>query len=145
MNFGIIQILLTMVAYTIVASMIITDATDAPAFELPTLEIPDFTFLEYADVSAGCGGFTDCIGWLAAIVQNIGTTIYNIAIGLIGTLVLIFNLIVYIVELVALIFATLIGGIDGAPWYANIFITLPFLASVGLIVYKLLRKGESTA
>lgn len=135
-----------MVAYSIVSLMIINASSEEATIELPTFDVPSFDFESYGN-EGSCGGAFDvgeCIEFLARVMKNLGIAVRNIAIGLIGTFQLIFNLVVYIVELAALVLVLLLTGIDGAPWYLNIFVTLPFIGAVGLITYKLVRKGDSS-
>lgn len=138
------QILFTMVAYGIISLFIVGDTTPGTTLELPTFDIPDFTFESYGS-EGSCGTFDvgECIEFLGRVMRNIGIAIRNIGIGIIGFTQLIFNLVVYIVELSALVLTLLFTGVDGAPWYVNIFITLPFIGGIGLITYKLVRSGDS--
>lgn len=106
----------------------------AASFTIPTLEIPDF---EFVDLSTGCGGFVDCI-------EYVGAVIYNIGLGIIFLVLFLIRLFVYVIEIVVLITDLMFTGFEGAPAIINVLITTPFYMSVALIVYRLLRKGDST-
>lgn len=105
-----------------------------PNIEFPTLSTPDITFL---DVSGGCGGFTDCIGWLAAIVFNIGA-------GVIFLVLFIIDLLVFLFELFGLLLDVSFTGIDGAPWQFNVLITILSSAVIAVLLFRAVRSGAST-
>lgn len=132
---NIVTIIFILLSFTIVKGLIQEDAAGAPEFLFPTLDVPDF---EFQDLSAGCGGFTDCI-------EFVGYVIYNIGLGIIFLVLLLINLVVYIFDILTLIIEINFTGIEGAPTFINAILALPFAASIAIIIFKLVRKGSSDA
>lgn len=129
----IVALLFIFLSYSVVKAMALEEINDTPAFTFPTFELPS---LDFIDLSGGCGSFTDCI-------EYVGAVIYNFSLGIIFLILLIIELIVYVLELVALLVAIQFTGFDGAPQWVNTILTTPFLAAVGFIIFKLIRKGSS--
>lgn len=108
---------------------------EIPNINFPTLDTPDIDFI---DVSAGCGGFTDCIEYIGAIL-------YNFVAGVIFLILFIINLLIYIFALLAILISVSFTGIDGAPWQFNTFIITVNAAVIALIIFFLIRSGKSDA
>lgn len=125
-------VLFTSLAYTIIAALLVQETAPEVEINFPVLEVPTF---DPVDLSGGCSGFSDCTEYLANVVKNIGE-------GVIYGVLLFFALVGFAIDLIAVIIS-LSAGIEGAPWYVNLLITAPFTASIGLILYKLIRSGSS--
>lgn len=130
-----IAILFILVAWTIVKGMILEDASGTPVLVFPTFDTPEFTFI---DLSGGCGGFTDCIEYVGAVV-------YNIGLGLIFLVLFLIELIAYVFELFALIVTVQFTGIPGAPSWVSVLMGLPLIAGIAIIIFKMARKGDTNA
>jgi hypothetical protein len=130
-----IAILFILVTWTIVKGMILEDTSGTPVLVFPTFDTPDFEFI---DLSGGCGGFTDCI-------EYVGAVIYNIGLGLIFLILFLVELLSYIFELLVLIFTIQFTGISGAPGWLNIILALPIVGALAIIVYTMARKGNTSA
>jgi hypothetical protein len=127
-----VALLFVLLAYATTKAMIINDLNTAEV-EFPVLTIPTFEFI---DLSLGCAGFFDC-------TEYVGAVLYNMVLGIIFLVLLIVELLVYIVAMFATIFSLAFTGIEGAPEYINLLITVPMLAMLGMIIYKLIRAGSS--
>lgn len=140
----IVTILFIMVVYNVMALFIVGDTSGDPALDFPTFDVPSFDFESYGN-EGSCGTFDvgECIEFLARVMRNIGIAIRNIGIGIIGATQLIFNLVTFVIELSVIILASAATGIDGAPWYVNLALfTIPFVAGISMIIYKMVRSGE---
>lgn len=131
----VVAIIFIFLAFTLAKVLVVNETDGQPEIIFPTLETPDFEFI---DLSGGCSGFTDCI-------EYVGAVIYNIGLGLIFIVLFIVNLMVYIFQLFAVLLSVTFTGIEGAPFWVNLLLTVPFLASIAFIIYKLIRKGSSSA
>lgn len=127
------EILFILTAFSIIKLLILNTSGNSPAVTFPSLETPDIEFL---DLSAGCGGFTDCIEYVGAVLYNIGA-------GVIFIVLFIIELLVYLFQLFGLIISAAFTGIEGAPFWVNALLTLPFSAAIAFILYKLIRSGKS--
>lgn len=123
------------VAFAIFKVLVISAGETETEIDFPTFEVPVF---EPRDLSGGCGGFTDCIEYVGAVIQNIGE-------GLIFIILFIIEILAFLFALIALILSNSFEGIDGAPWWVNLLLQTPLLAAVTIILYKLIRKGDSSA
>lgn len=130
-----LAIVFIFVAFSFAKLLIIQEGSGAPAFTFPTFDAPTF---EPIDLSAGCAGFFDC-------TEYVGAVFYNIGLGLIFFVEFIIELIGYIFSIIVLLISVQFAGIDGAPFWINGLLLLPFLLGMALIVFKLLRKGDSEA
>lgn len=133
MKFNVLAIVFIFLAFTLFKILFINELGNEPEIIFPTLETPAFNFI---DLSDGCGGFTDCI-------EYVGAVIYNIGLGLIFLVLFIVSLIVYIFELFAIIIEANFTGIEGAPWYFNLLLTFPFGFAISVILYKMVRRGST--
>lgn len=129
----IVFIIFVFLAFTLAKILVINESTESPSIIFPTFDAPA---LDFIDLSAGCGGFVDCL-------EYIGAVIYNIGLGLIFLVLFIIELVGYIFELFALLINVTFTGVDGAPFWINALMTTPFLAAIAFILYKLIRKGSS--
>lgn len=130
----IVTIIFIYAAYAFGKLLIINSTTPLTPVELPVLVTPDF---EFRDLSAGCGGFVDCI-------EYVGAVLYNIGLGIIYLVLLLVALTVYIIQFIAVLVAVSFVGFGGdAPAWLNALAILPFAAALGLIIYKLIRRGSS--
>ncbi|MHB1059786.1 MAG: hypothetical protein ACYC0F_18075 [Rhodanobacter sp.] len=129
----IVTILFVFVAYGLIAAAIVNEGAQNPVFVFPTLDVPEFEFI---DVTQGCGGVFECIGY-------IGDIIYNFVVGVIFVILFLANLLIYVAELFILIFTVAFEGAEGAPTEVNILLRLPFVAGIAFIIYKLIRSGKS--
>ncbi len=125
-------LIFVLVSFTVAKAMYL-DSTAGASLDFPELEIPD---RDFEDLSGGCGGFTDCIEYVGAVIKNIG-------VGIIVFVELVFNLVVYAFALFSLMVVLSVSGIDGAPWYVNAILTTPFVAALSIIIYKMIRSGQS--
>lgn len=114
-----------------------SQSVDAAEFEVgtPTFDAP---VIEFIDLSAGCGGFTDCI-------EYVGGVLYNLVAGVIFLVLFIIELILFIIEFTVFMVTVTFTGVNGAPWWINSMIIGFFSVTISIIIYKLFRKGESAA
>lgn len=133
MKFNAVLIVFILFAFSTFKILYANSNDAAPHFEFPTLDPPD---IEFRNVSGGCGGFIDCTEYLGAVLFNIGA-------GIIFLVLFLIELIVYVIELFALIVEVTFTGFAGAPWWVNALSTLPFFMAIGIIIYRLVRSGES--
>lgn len=124
-----------MVAYAI-GGILIADEQSETGIDFPVFAAPEYVQ----------GAFTTCEWW------DLGCHTGNIAEGVLlvfGTLLYIIKLLIeflrYTIAWVTLVFETMFAGIDDAPWWVNLLLGLPFLAGIGIILYKLIRKGDDSA
>ena len=129
-----VQILFVLVCYTVITSMIIASAEPGAEVELPELDVPDY------DVTfrSSCSGLIDC-------TKFIGDQLLSMAKALIFLTTLIFNLIVYVFGMFLLLVTLAVTGVDGAPTQANLFIQVPMTAGIGIILFRMIRKGDDSA
>lgn len=132
---NIIQLTMLTITYLIVSAFVVNSAQGTEPIELPVLDIPTFNFI---DLSGGCGGFTDCIEYVGAVIYNVGLTI-------IAILQLIFELITYVIELGALILDYGLEGIAGAPTWLNLIIGTFLALNLSVIIFRMARTGDSNA
>lgn len=128
----VLQIAFILLAFSTAKILVITEGGEAE-ITFPTFTAPDFQFI---DLSGGCGGFTDCI-------EYVGAVLYNIGLGIIFLVVLLANLITYIFEIIVLLIEIQFLGVEGAPWWINTLMSFPLLAGMGFIIFKLVRSGKS--
>lgn len=128
-----LEIIFLFLAFATVKAMIL-DQTGVAEIIIPVLEVPEFEFI---DLTGGCSSFTDCTEYLANVVRNIGEAV-------IKTAVLVFNLVGFIFEIFILVADTLFSNVEGAPWYVNLLLFLPYTAALGIIIYNMIRRGGSS-
>lgn len=128
-------ILFVFLAYAMAKVLILNESQGQPAIDFPTLDIPSFDFV---DLSGGCGGFVDCI-------EYVGAVLLNMTLGIIFIVLLLINLIVYVFEVIGKILSLTFEGIEGAPFWVNALVVTPFLAALGVVIFKLIRSGESNS
>lgn len=107
---------------------------ELPGTVFPTLESPDITFI---DVGNGCGGFTDCIEYVGAVLFNIGA-------GLIFLVLFIINLLVFVFELFTILIEVSFTGIDGAHWTINLVLVTMNSALLALLIFAMIRAGRQS-
>lgn len=129
----IIAVIFIFLSFTIFKAMVL-ETTQPDSFDIPTLDFPDLEFNELPD---GCGGFTDCI-------EYVGNIIVNLVLGVVYVVLLLFNLVVFIAALFVLVGEVTITGIEDAPAWVNLIIFTPYLGIVGIILFKLIRKGDAS-
>lgn len=106
-------------------------ATELP-FELPTIDIPSFDF---KDISGGCGGFFDCTEFLAWII-------YNVAVGIIFLILLLVELLIFLFAFLALVGVLAVDPFPGAPWWISTTVSTIIITTLGMMLYKLIRRGR---
>lgn len=129
-----IELLFILVCWTVVKGFIINDAAGTPTIVFPVLDVdsPDFI-----DLSGGCSGFVDCTEYLANVIKNIGS-------GIIFLVLFLIDLLVYLFELFALIATITFTGIEGAPSFVNVILTIAPLAGIAIMIYKMASRSEGT-
>lgn len=130
-----LTIIFIFVSWTVVKGAIQSDLAGTPIVTFPVFETPTFEFI---DLSGGCGGFTDCL-------EYIGAVIYNIGLGLIFLVLFLVELIQYIIAFFQLVIQIQFTGIPGAPYIVNVLLTTPFLAAIALIIYNATRRGRTAS
>lgn len=120
------------IAFTLAKILILNEGNTEPIV-FPSFDAPDFDFI---DLSGGCGGFTDCIEYVGAVLYNIGLTIIFLVLFIV-------ELVTYVFELFALLLQVTFTGIDGAPFWINILLATPFAAAVALIIFRMSGGGEA--
>jgi hypothetical protein len=129
-----IEIVWVFVAFTVIKALILAQSASV-ALDFPTLELPE---AEFHDLSAGCGGFVDCIEFLGFVLMNIAESILFVVKLLVSLVVFVFGLFVFTFEV-------LFGTIDGAPGWLNGLLFAPYIVALSLIIYKMIRKGSTDA
>lgn len=133
----ILTIVIILVTYSVFQAAYFAESQGSTSFEFPT-----FTLLvqppDPGNVTAGCSGFTDCIGY-------VGTVIRFGFVALVSFLLIPISLAIYVVELFIFFFSLTFQGIDGAPWYVNVLIILPFVGGIVIIVVRIIRSGDDDA
>lgn len=109
------------------------ESPTAPDF--PQFNAPNITF---QDLPAHCSGIIDCTAY-------IGNVLINIVLGIIFFVLLIVAMLVFIVALVALFAASGFNGIEGAPDWFNALVLGVLGAAFGIMIYRSLRKGDTSA
>lgn len=129
----IIQLLFLTVTFTVVEAMVLAENHDGAQFEFPELQSPDPTYKEIES----CSSIEGCI-------KYIGHVLYNIGVGIISAVQFIFYLSKFVFQLFALLITLIFTGVEGAPWYVNLVFYMPLVAGTSIIVYRLIRQGESS-
>lgn len=124
-------LIFTFLAYGLFVAMYQGDSTGESTF--PAFEAPE---VEFEDLPASCGGFTDCI-------EYVGNVIKNVVLGFVYAILLIVAIIRLIVELLVLIVASAFTGFDGAPEWLNILVATFFGIATAITIYRALRKGDT--
>ena len=173
-----IEILFVFITFSVVNLLFIADSSEVviefPSLATPSFElnVPDANFTElhelnFTDLSAGCGGFTDCIEFLGEVIRNIGE-VFRVLVDLFfnfvemwvfvalflaafvlmlfQVIVFLFDLIVFAFEIFVLLTTFLINpttGVTDAPWFVNLLLFAPYTVAAGLILYKMVRKGST--
>jgi hypothetical protein len=106
---------------------------DEPTF--PTLGETD---VEFFPLDSGCSDVFGCIKFLAQVIYNIGA-------GIIFLISFIINLLIYLFELFALIVSQTFQGINGAPEWFNLIVSVFTAATIAFIIYRSIRSGETQA
>jgi hypothetical protein len=109
-------------------------STNPTAVSFPTFTAPTVSFGAIP---------TDCS--LLGCVAYVGQVIVNIVIGIVFVVLLLVALVVYIVSLFVFIGTHAFTGVRGAPNVINALLTLPSVFTIGMVLYKLIRKGEDSA
>lgn len=120
-------------AYGVFVAVYESDTSAAATF--PTFNPPSIAFEEIPD---GCGGFFDC-------TEFVGKVIVNIVLGVVYFVLLIVALLVFIVAFLAIVASSAFTGIDGMPAWGNAIILGIFGAALAVIIFKMTRKGDSSA
>lgn len=128
-----INVVFVFLAFTIFKSMVLAE-TQPDAITFPSMDFPD---LEFETIPDGCSGFTDCI-------EYVGKVIVNLVLGIVYVVLLLFNLIAFIAALFVTVGEVTVTGIDNAPWWVNLIVFTPYLGIVGVILYKMIRKGDAS-
>lgn len=131
----IVAVIFIFLAFSLAKILVLNEASETPVINFPTLDPPSF---DPIDLSAGCSGFVDC-------TEYVGAVIYNLALGIIFLILFIIDLVLYIIQLFNLLLAVSFDGIEGAPFWINALFSIPFLAMIAFILYRLIRSGESAA
>lgn len=66
-----------------------------------------------------------------------------IAQGVVWVAELLFGLVKYILELVVFVAKLSFHGVDGAPWWVSLLISVPYIAGVAIILIRIARKGDA--
>lgn len=132
---NIAPLLYTLLLYTTLKGMILYEAGAEP-LELPV--VPTFSTNEQFD-------FRDVAGLdaVADAIYNLVEVFRVVAIYVIDSLIFTGELIVYIGALIITIGGLVFTTIEGAPYYVNILVTTPQVLMMGIIIYKMLRSGET--
>lgn len=130
-----IQLSMLIIIYAILSAFVVNSGESVEAIDLPTLDLPTFDFI---DISGGCGSFTDCTEYLANVV-------YNIGLGIIAVVQTLFALIAFVVEFSVVIVGLSVSGISNAPVWLNTVVGGYLGISMGIIIFRMARKGDSTA
>jgi hypothetical protein len=128
----IVTLLFIVTMFTATKAMIINEDAEVALIVFPTFDPPgDFAF---RDLSGGCGGFVDCI-------EYVGAVIYNVALAPVFVISFLIGVITYVFALFALFIEVTFTGVEGAPWWLNLAISLPILASLAVILYRMVPIG----
>lgn len=134
MKLDLMVILFVLIAWAGVKAMMLNaDEPDSVVF--PTFTAPD---LDFREIPESCGGFTDCI-------EYVGNIIVNFVLGIVFVILVVFGLIAFILEFVALLVTVGFEPLDGAPSFVNVLLAIPTAAGIAIIAFKALRKGDTEA
>lgn len=128
-----VQLVFILLGYLVFQILFVGSGGAEDPIIFPTFDVPDFEFI---DLSSGCGGFTDCI-------EYVGAVIYNIGLGIIFLILFLIELITFVFDLFALIVEINFTGFNGAPWWVNLMFTVPLGAIIALLIYRMARSGET--
>lgn len=125
-----------LLAYNLVKAMILfeTGATvpefpDPPSFEFDTT----FDFVAVGGVDA-----------VADAIQNLVEVFRVVGAALLSTIVFLGDLTIFVFGVIGFLFEITFSTIEGAPSYINVLVVSTPIVVVLIIVYKLLRSGESS-
>lgn len=127
------QLVVLIVSYVLVSALIVNSTSGAEPVEIPTLDVPEFDFI---NVTAGCGGFVDCIEYVGAVIYNIGLTIVAI-------IQLAFAFVGFIFAISVLIITYGVEGVAGAPAAVNVVIGGYLGITIALAIYRAIRSGKT--
>lgn len=122
---------LLFLSYSIFVSMVAAE-TNPDAVNFPELQLKEFEFGELTD----CDGIVGCTKFIGEAV----------AIGARGIVAIVTNVLIlmfFVVQVVALVTAISVTGFNGAPPWFNAIIATVFGVSIGLAVYRMIRKGDA--
>jgi small-conductance mechanosensitive channel len=129
----IVMIAFVLITFSVVQALILSGETDAVT--IPTLNAPDTDFNDFPD---DCSGFFDCTEYVGQVLIVIGQAIIYVVL-------LIVALLIFLVQFTAFLAESQFTGVDGAPPWVNLLLSLPFLLAIGLFLFKALRKGDTDA
>ena len=130
----VISLVFILITYTILQGMVLSELHDESAVNFPEFDLPSVAFRELGDCES-----------LAGCVRFIGFALYNIGAGIVNLVLLLFGLARFVVELFALLITLVVDGVPGAPWYVNLIVRTPMLATVSMLMYMLIRSGRNDA
>lgn len=104
---------------------------------IPTFEAPDVDFEEYPGPGE-CDGFFDAIG---CGLSYIGKTVINLVLGVVYVVEIIINAAVFVASWVVLLNSL---SIDGMPWWLTVFVSMFFVVPLSIILYRMIRSGDSS-
>ena len=107
--------------------------TEIEAF--PTFVSPGIQFI---DLSQGCSGFFDC-------TEYVGAVIYDIALSFLFIALLIYEVVRYLTAVIAWTILLQLTGLGDAPPMVNLLFAAPPAIMLGIIIFKMLRKGDTSA
>lgn len=134
MKLDLLVILFVLIAWSGVKAMML-NAEEPDAVIFPTFDVPD---LDFETIPNGCGGFTDCI-------EYVGNIIVNFVLGVVFVVLVLFELIGFIIEFVAILVTVGFEPLEGAPALVNVLLAVPTAAGIAIIIYKAIRKGDTDA
>lgn len=129
----IIAIFFALTAFTVLKAMILQEVVGQDVVQFPEFDVPE---TEFVDLSGGCSGFIDCNEYIGNVLKNIGT-------GVIALVLFLIELVQFAYGLISLLISVSFAGIDGAPTVVNVLLSLPFIIGIGVILYKMLRSGDT--
>lgn len=133
-----VEIVFVLISYAVLSALILASATPGSSIDIPTLNIPDLDVNFPGGCSGGIFGIPECIAFLAKAILAIARAVVWAAL-------LIFNLMLFVGQLFLLMGTLAITGIPGAPGLVNvIFFQVPIATMLGMLIYRLVRSGESS-
>jgi hypothetical protein len=122
------------ITFAVIEAMVIATTTDGLEIDFPEMGTPELNFKDIGE----CSGIASC-------TKLIAFAIFNGALGIIAAVQYAFYLSRYIVQIIGLVLQLSFTGIPGAPFYVDLIVMTPLLGTLGVIIYKLLRTGNSEA
>ena len=131
---NLIEILFVLLAFSFGKALVLNEA-EPGAISFPAIsEVP----FSVSTPPSSCSGFTDCI-------EFVGLILLSFVQGILFIVFFLFNLIVFVFELLVVFAEVTFTGIDGAPFWVNGLLMLAYPGALAITIFKMFRKGDANA